>query len=115
MAKKYIIEGGYPLKGKITPNGNKNAALPILAATILTDEEVILRNVPNIEDVNIMIKILGELGKKIEKIDEQTLNAEICDGLFERDYAGIAERINAYRQEHGRRKRKKRKRRRSVA
>ena len=70
MAKKYIIEGGYPLKGKITPNGNKNAALPILAATILTDEEVILRNVPNIEDVNIMIKILGELGKKIEKIDE---------------------------------------------
>ena len=70
MAKKYIIEGGYPLKGKITPNGNKNAALPILAATILTDEEVILRNVPNIEDVNIMIKILGELGKKIEKLDE---------------------------------------------
>ena len=70
MAKKYIIEGGYPLKGKVTPNGNKNAALPILAATILTDEEVTLRNVPNIEDVNIMIKILGELGKKIEKIDE---------------------------------------------
>ena len=70
MAKKYIIEGGYPLKGKITPNGHKNAALPILAATILTDEEVILRNVPNIEDVNIMIKILGELGKKIEKLDE---------------------------------------------
>jgi UDP-N-acetylglucosamine 1-carboxyvinyltransferase len=70
MAKKYIIEGGYPLKGKITPNGNKNAALPILAATILTDEEVILRNVPNIEDVNIMIKILGELGKKSEKLDE---------------------------------------------
>lgn len=70
MARKYIIEGGYPLKGKITPNGNKNAALPILAATILTDEEVILRNVPDIEDVNIMIKILGELGKKIEKLDE---------------------------------------------
>ncbi len=53
--------------------------------------------------------------KLIEKIDEQTLNAEICDGLFERDYAGIAERINAWRTEHGRRKRKKRKRRRSVA
>lgn len=70
MAKKYIIEGNYPLKGKIVPNGNKNAALPILAATILTDEEILLRNIPDIEDVNIMIKILEELGKKVEKTGE---------------------------------------------
>ena len=53
MSKKYIIEGGYPLKGKIKPNGNKNAALPIIAASLLTDEEVILRNIPEIEDVKL--------------------------------------------------------------
>ena len=53
--------------------------------------------------------------KLIEKVDEQILNADICDALFERDYAGIAARINAYRQEHSRRKRKKRKRRKSIA
>ncbi|MBQ6490626.1 MAG: sce7726 family protein [Solobacterium sp.] len=53
--------------------------------------------------------------KLIEKIEEQTLNADICDALFERDYAGIAERIDAYRQEHSRRRKKKRKRRKSIA
>ena len=68
MAKKYIIEGGYPLKGVIQPNGNKNAALPVIAATILSDEEIILRNIPEIEDVLIMIKIIEELGKKVERL-----------------------------------------------
>lgn len=53
--------------------------------------------------------------KLVEKVDELTLNADICDALFERDYAGIAERINAYRQAHSRRKRKTRKRRKSIA
>ena len=53
--------------------------------------------------------------KLIEKIEEQTLNADICDALFERDYAGIAERIDAYRQEHSRRRKKKRNRRKSIA
>ncbi|MBQ1532530.1 MAG: sce7726 family protein [Solobacterium sp.] len=53
--------------------------------------------------------------KLVEKVDELTLNADICDALFERDYAGIAERINAYRQVHSRRKRKTRKRRKSIA
>lgn len=67
MAKKYIIEGGYPLKGKITPNGNKNAALPIIAASCLTEEEVILRNIPEIEDVKVMIEILRDLGASVTK------------------------------------------------
>ncbi len=67
MAKRYLIEGGYPLKGTIKPNGNKNAALPIIAASLLTDEEVVLRNIPEIEDVFIMIEIARLLGAKIEK------------------------------------------------
>lgn len=72
MAKRYLIKGGYPLKGKIQPNGNKNAALPIIASTILTNDEVILRNIPDIQDVRIMLQILGMLGKKVEEIDKHS-------------------------------------------
>jgi UDP-N-acetylglucosamine 1-carboxyvinyltransferase len=48
---KYVIEGNFPIKGTIRASGNKNAALPCLAAALLTDEPVILRNIPDIEDV----------------------------------------------------------------
>lgn len=66
--EKFHIEGGISLKGEMTPSGNKNAALPILAATLLTNEPVILHNVPNIRDVNDMRKLVGSLGVKIENI-----------------------------------------------
>lgn len=62
---KYVIEGSYPLKGKIRASGNKNAALPCLAAALLTDEEVILENIPEIEDVSVMVRILKHLGSKV--------------------------------------------------
>lgn len=65
---KFLIKGGHPLKGTITPGGNKNAALPILAACLLTDEPVILHNVPTINDVKSMRKLLESLGVKIETI-----------------------------------------------
>ncbi|MBP7551812.1 MAG: UDP-N-acetylglucosamine 1-carboxyvinyltransferase [Spirochaetes bacterium] len=74
MNKKYLIEGGYPLKGIIKPNGNKNAALPAIAAALLTDEEVILRNIPHIEDVNIMLEISTQLGATVKNIDKNTLS-----------------------------------------
>jgi UDP-N-acetylglucosamine 1-carboxyvinyltransferase len=70
--EKFIIEGGIPLKGEMTPSGNKNSALPILAATLMTDEPVILHNVPNIRDVNDMRKLIASLGVKIENIDENS-------------------------------------------
>lgn len=63
--RKYIVEGGYPLKGSIRANGNKNAALPIIAASLLTDEEVILRNMPDIEDIRIMLEIAKQLGASV--------------------------------------------------
>ncbi len=66
--EKFHIEGGISLKGEMTPSGNKNAALPILAATLLTNEPVILHNVPNIRDVNDMRKLVASLGVKIENI-----------------------------------------------
>ena len=58
----FMIEGGYPLQGEIRPIGNKNAALPLLAACLLTDEPVTLHNVPNIGDVRTMLDILAGLG-----------------------------------------------------
>jgi UDP-N-acetylglucosamine 1-carboxyvinyltransferase len=65
---KFIIEGGIPLKGEMIPSGNKNAALPILAATLLTDQPVILHNVPNIRDVNDMRKLIGSLKVDIKDL-----------------------------------------------
>lgn len=59
---KYVIDGGFPLKGTIKASGNKNAALPCIAATLLTDEEIILHNVPDIEDVHVMAEIQRSLG-----------------------------------------------------
>ena len=67
---KFIIEGGFPLQGEIEPSGNKNAALPILAACILTDEKIILNNLPNIQDVQSMRLLLESLGVKIQCFDE---------------------------------------------
>jgi UDP-N-acetylglucosamine 1-carboxyvinyltransferase len=69
---KLIIEGGYPLRGDVTPSGNKNAALPLLAACLLTEEPVILRNVPEIRDVQAMRALLESLGVEIETLDPHT-------------------------------------------
>ena len=60
--EKFIIEGRHPLKGELVPSGNKNAALPLLAACLLTEEPVILNNVPNIRDVHTMRELLQSLG-----------------------------------------------------
>ena len=63
--KKFIVNGGKTLAGEITVSGNKNAVLPMIAAAVLTDEEVILHNVPNIVDVRIMLKIAEKLGIEV--------------------------------------------------
>ena len=67
---EYIIDGGYPINGTITASGNKNAALPCLAASLLTDEPVILKNIPEIQDTNVMIQILQALGAEVEQIEK---------------------------------------------
>ena len=70
--EKFIIEGKTPLQGEIIPSGNKNSALPILAACILTDQPVIIHNIPNILDVKTMRSLLESLGVSITSIDEHT-------------------------------------------
>jgi UDP-N-acetylglucosamine 1-carboxyvinyltransferase len=69
---KFLIQGGFPLNGEVTPSGNKNAALPLLAACLLTDEPVILHNVPDIRDVQDMIALLHSLGVSTEKMNKHT-------------------------------------------
>mgnify|MGYP000176756498 CR=1 FL=1 len=70
--EKFIIEGGHPLSGTIIPSGNKNAALPLLAACLLTDEPVTLHNLPAIGDVQTMGELLADVGVSIEKLDPHT-------------------------------------------
>lgn len=67
--EEFVIEGGVPLRGTVTPSGNKNAALPLLAACLLTSEPVILRNIPQIRDVLAMRKLIESLGSHIEDLD----------------------------------------------
>ena len=68
--EKFVIEGGVPLSGRIRPSGSKNEALPCLAATLLTDEEVTLHNVPRIADVEVMLEVIADLGGTFEWLDK---------------------------------------------
>src|SRR5436190_1225465 len=76
---KFVIEGGYPMSGTIVPAGNKNAALPALTASLLTDEEVVLRNVPRIRDVEAMIDLLRGLGVEVAWRDENVVSLRAAD------------------------------------
>ena len=68
----FVIEGGHKLHGEITPQGAKNEVLQILCATLLTSEEVIVNNIPDILDVNNLIQLLREMGVKVSKLGMST-------------------------------------------
>ena len=90
---KFIIQGGIPLNGEITPSGNKNSALPILAACILTEEPVVLHNVPEINDVKTMRDLLKSIGVKVthlgnhswelhaKNIEDASLDPSLCRNI----------------------------------
>ena len=65
----FKVKGGHKLKGEIYPQGAKNEALQVLCAVLLTSEEVVMKNVPDIIDVNILINLLKDLNVKVKKID----------------------------------------------
>lgn len=73
---KFIVEGGHTLRGSIRPAGNKNAALPCIAATLLTEEEVILENVPSIRDVKTLLELLKMIGAEVEWLDSNTIRVQ---------------------------------------
>ena len=92
---KFVVEGGRPLNGTIRPAGNKNAALPIIAATLLTEEEVVLDNVPFIRDARTLLELLGVLGAEVEWIGDNKVRVRAADvGVNELD-AEMAARIRA--------------------
>jgi UDP-N-acetylglucosamine 1-carboxyvinyltransferase len=76
---RFIVEGGTPLRGEIRPAGNKNEALPLIAAALLTDEPVTLRNVPRIRDVRGMLEVVSALGAKVEELDATTVRITAAD------------------------------------
>ncbi len=88
-----MIEGGIPLTGRIRPEGNKNAALPLIAATLLTDEEVRLTNVPRIRDVEVMAELVADVGADVswtgpneltvraERIARTELDRRLCERI----------------------------------
>jgi UDP-N-acetylglucosamine 1-carboxyvinyltransferase len=88
--QKFLIEGGHPVSGRVTPQGNKNEALPCLAAALLTDEQILFHNVPRIQDVEVMISIIAALGASVEWVGQHsvairadhvadpTLDADLC-------------------------------------
>ena len=83
---KFIVRGGRPLNGRIRPAGNKNAALPILCATLLTEEEVILENVPEIRDVRTLMELLRVLGAECDWTSPNTVRVMAKNvGLTELD------------------------------
>jgi UDP-N-acetylglucosamine 1-carboxyvinyltransferase len=90
-SESFVIEGGHPLSGTLRASGNKNGVLPILAACLLTDEEVTLSNVPRIRDVDTMLALLSSLGADVEwlganevRIHAQDVGHEVDDELASR-------------------------------
>src|SRR5262245_36784587 len=74
-----LIEGGHKISGTVSVEGNKNAALPLLAACLLTTEECVLTNVPRISDVEVMARLLTDLGARIEGIGTSTLRVQCAN------------------------------------
>jgi len=68
MMAQYIMKGGNPLAGDVSVSGAKNAALGILAAAVMTDEDVYIDNLPDVKDINVMLRAIDEIGAVVERI-----------------------------------------------
>jgi UDP-N-acetylglucosamine 1-carboxyvinyltransferase len=94
--EKFVIDGGIALSGTIVPAGNKNGALPILAASVLTEDEVVVRNVPRIKDVATMIALLEALGVRVTWLSEHDVALCAADLTAESEVdRELSERIRA--------------------
>ena len=87
--EQYAIKGGNPLVGEVEIGGAKNAALAILAAAIMTDETVVIDNIPDVRDTNVLMQAMESIGVIINRLDRHTvkINASQINGLvIEDDY-----------------------------
>ena len=71
--EQYIIKGGNPLVGEVEIGGAKNAALGILAAAIMADEPVLIENLPDVNDINVMLEAIEGIGAMVQRIDRHTV------------------------------------------
>lgn len=92
----FEIQGGYPLKGTIVPQGAKNEALQVICATLLTTEKVTIKNIPNIKDVNNLIRLLGKTGVEITNPEPHTYTfcAKNIDTEYLQSYDFLTECAN---------------------
>ncbi len=93
--ERFIIDGGVPLRGTVTPSGNKNSALPILAASLLTDQPLTVHNVPRIRDVEDMLALLASLGVEITELTQHDLVLRARDVSTTELDRELCERIRA--------------------
>src|SRR5579863_4716828 len=91
--ERFIVEGGHPLSGEIEPTGNKNEALPALAATLLSAEPVILHNVPDIRDIRDMIALLERLGVSVQHLGPHSYRFHAANLSVDRPDPALAQRI----------------------
>ncbi|MBT9776753.1 UDP-N-acetylglucosamine 1-carboxyvinyltransferase [Clostridium sp. MCC353] len=77
--EQYIMKGGNPLVGEVNISGAKNAALGILAAAIMTDEDVVIDNLPDVRDINVLLEAIMEIGAVVERIDRHTVRINAGD------------------------------------
>ena len=71
--EQFIMKGGNPLVGEVNISGAKNAALGILAAAIMTDDDVVIDNLPDVRDINVLLEAIEEIGASVERIDRHTV------------------------------------------
>src|SRR5438046_2506192 len=90
---RFVVEGGTPLRGEITPAGNKNEALPLIAASLLPDDPVTLHNLPRIRDVRNMLEIASALGANVEDLDPHTTRITAKDLRSDELPAALAREI----------------------
>src|SRR4051812_23525644 len=93
--EKFVIQGGVPLSGTVVPAGNKNAALPLLACALLTEDEVVLHNIPRIRDTQAMVDLLAALGTEVHWRDDTTVSLRAARIPTTEVDASIAGRIRA--------------------
>ncbi len=95
MSERFRVTGGSPLRGVVQPAGNKNAALPMLAATLLTDEMCTLVNVPRIRDVEIQVELLASLGAQCRWTDANTLEVDPAGVRSQRLNSHLCQKLRA--------------------
>jgi len=95
LAESFVIEGGQPLSGRVRAAGNKNGALPVLAACLLTSEPVVLSNVPRIRDVDTMMALISALGAEVEWTGENEVRVHAADVSSHELDPDLARRIRA--------------------